>query len=434
MQRAFDTTLEGLLGDWRGAVLLAVSGGIDSMTMLHLARHSALNLDFAVAHVNFSLRPGDCDKDQALVHDTCRQAGIPFYTKKFDTAAYASGKGISIEMAARELRYGWFSSLMEKHGYGYLLVAHNQNDCAETMMLNLLRGTGLRGMCGIRETNGNIIRPMLGFSRADIEAFAAENSISFRDDSTNSDVEISRNRLRHNVFPEFEKINPSFLNTFSSEAGHFAQAETILDELFADKRTVLCTSEGDAECISIEALKREPHRDYWMFRLLAPCGFTQAQIESALAAIDAQSGKEFCSATHRLLKDREHFKIYPLADAPLSHIEVTIFDRTVDFDPRKHPLDVLYADADTLHLPLKVRPWRSGDRFRPLGMQTSRLISDFFTDLKLDLEQKRRAGIVFFEDPDGEHIVAIAGIPSPRLDDRYRITSSTKRIASIGLK
>lgn len=431
MQRAFDTTLERLLGNWRGPVLLAVSGGIDSMTMLYLVQHSALNIDFAVAHVNFSLRPGDCDKDQELVYEACTEAGIPFYTKKFDTAVYAAEKGISVEMAARELRYGWFSSLMAEHGYGRLLVAHNQNDSAETMMLNLLRGTGLRGVCGIKEANGEIIRPMLGFSRADIEGFAAKNSIGFRKDYTNSDVEISRNRLRCNVFPEFEKINPSFLNTFSAEARYFAQAEEILNGLFLEKRTALCTFEGDAECISIDVLKREPHRNYWMFRLLEPHGFTTAQIESALAAIDAQSGKEFCSATHRLIRDREYFKIYPLGDASLPQIEVTVFDRTADFDPRKHPSKVLYADADTLRLPLKVRPWNNGDRFRPLGMQTSRLMSDFFSDLKLDLEQKHRAGIVVFEDQEGEHITAVAGIPSPRIDDRHKITPTTKRIAAI---
>lgn len=434
MQRAFDTTLERLLGNWRGPVLLAVSGGIDSMTMLYLVQHSALNIDFAVAHVNFSLRPGDCDKDQELVYEACTEAGIPFYTKKFDTAVYAAEKGISVEMAARELRYGWFSSLMAEHGYGRLLVAHNQNDSAETMMLNLLRGTGLRGVCGIKEANGEIIRPMLGFSRADIEGFAAKNSIGFREDYTNSDVEISRNRLRCNVFPEFEKINPSFLNTFSAEARHFAQAEEILDELFAEKRASLCNERDGVACISIEALAAEPHKAYWMFRLLEPCGFTAAQVSSALDAIDAQSGKEFCSATHRLIRDREFFKLYPLTDTPLPRIEVTVFDRTGDFDPRKHPADVLYADADTIQLPLKVRPWSNGDRFRPLGMQTSRLVSDFFSDLKLDLEQKHRAGIVVFEDQEGEHITAVAGIPSPRIDDRYRITSSTKRIASIGLK
>ena len=430
MQREFDIALERLLGDYRGPLLLAVSGGVDSMAMLHLALHSSLKPDLAVAHVNFMLRPGDCDQDEALVRKACTEAAIPFFTKKFDTTAYAAKKGISIEMAARELRYEWFSELMAEHGYGYLLVAHNQNDSAETMLLNMLRGTGLRGICGIREVNGNVLRPMLGFSRSEIEAFAAANNIAFREDSTNSDVDIARNRLRHNVFPEFEKINPSFLNTFAAEAAHFSQAEDILNEVFALEKTVLCAREGDAVCISIEALRGESHRDYWLFRILEPYGFTPAQISSALATVDAQSGKEFRSATHRLIRDREFFKIYPLAGTSTPKLEVTVFDRTAEFDPSKHPADTLYADADTLQMPLEVRNWQHGDRFTPLGMRGSRLISDFFTDLKLDLEQKQRAGIVYWEDAAGQHIAAVAPY---RIDDRHKITSNTARVAAIRL-
>lgn len=430
MQAAFDRELSRLLDGYGGPLLLAVSGGVDSMTLLHLMRHSTVGCPFAVAHVNFSLRPGDCDSDEALVRDTCEAAGILFHTKKYDTTAYASERGISIEMAARELRYGWFSELMDVHGYGRLLVAHNQNDSAETMLLNLLRGTGIKGLCGIREVGGPVLRPMLSFSRAAIEAYAAAQGISYREDVTNSDVEIARNRLRHNVFPEFEKINPSFLNTFSEEAGRFAQAEAILDELFEAKKAALCTRDADALCIWIQALKAEPHKDYWLYRLLEPFGFTAAQSASALEAINSQSGKEFLSATHRLIRDREYFKIYRLESPADYKLTVDTFPIPAGFDPKSAPAGVLYADADTLPQALQCRPWRHGDRFTPLGMKGSRLVSDFFTDLKLDLEQKSRARIVFWEDAAGEHIAAVAPW---RIADRHKITPSTRRVAAIRL-
>ena len=431
MQEAFDSELKRLLGDCHGPLLLAVSGGADSMVMLHLAMHSSLLPDIAVAHVNFMLRPGDCDRDEALVRETCFAAGIPFHTKKFDTASYAAEKGVSIEMAARELRYGWFSELMAEYGYVRLLVAHNRNDSAETLLLNLLRGTGLRGLGGIRKANGTIMRPMLGFTRGQIEEFAARHGITFREDVTNSDTAIARNRIRHNVFPEFGKINPSFLNTFAQETERFGQAAEILDGVLEAKRAELCSSRDGAECISVEKLAAEPHKEYWMYRLLEPYGFTASQISDALDVIGAQSGKEFLSPSHRLIRDREFLKIYPLSPNPAPAIEVTVFDFEDGFDPKSAPAGVLYADADTLVMPLKVRPWRHGDRFTPLGMRGSRLVSDFFTDLKLDLEQKQRAGIVFHEDAAGETIVAVAPY---RIDDRHRITPSTRRIASIRLK
>lgn len=434
MQRAFDNALLRLLGDYRGPLLLAVSGGVDSMVMLYLAQHSSVAGQLAVAHVNFMLRPGDCDRDQELVRTTCAAAGIPFYTQNFDTAAYASGHGLSIEMAARELRYGWFTSLMEEHGFGRLLVAHNQNDAAETLMLNLLRGTGLRGLGGIREVNGNIIRPMLAFPRTEIERFASDHGIAFREDATNSDTAIARNRIRHNVFPEFAKINPSFLETLSQDMEHFGQASAILDELFESKRATLCSEADGALCICLEQLAAEPHKSYWMYRLLEPFGFTSAQVSSALDTIASQSGKVFCSATHKLIRDREYFKVYPLDGAGSLQIDVRVFEKPEGFDPRNHPAGVLYADADTLQLPLQVRPWQAGDRFTPLGMRGSRLVSDYFTDIKLDLEQKRRAGIVFFENLSGEHIVAISGIPAPRLDDHNKITSATKRVLRLEVK
>ena len=410
---------------------MAVSGGVDSMAMLYLAQHSSLDLPLAVAHVNFSLRPGDCDSDEALVRDTCTAAEIPFFCKKFDTCEYAASKGISIEMAARELRYGWFSSLMEEKGYGRLLVAHNQNDSAETMLLNLLRGTGIRGLCGIREVSGVVVRPMLNFSRRQIDDFATEHGITWREDTTNADVDIARNRLRHNVLPEFENINPSYLNTLTADMHRFQQADEVLTSLLEEKRGTLCHTAGDALCISIPALWAERHREYWMFRLLEPYGFTPAQIASALEAIDAQSGKEFLSPTHRMIRDRESFKVYPLENDSDFKLMVDTFPRPAAFDPKSAPAGVLYADADTLPERLQCRQWQHGDRFIPLGMKGSRLVSDFFTDLKLDLEQKDRARIVFWEDADGEHIAAVAPY---RIDDRHKITASTRRIATIRLQ
>ena len=431
MQAAFDRELARLLGGWRGTLLLAVSGGVDSMTMLHLALHSALGQKFGVAHVNFSLRPGDCDKDEQLVRSICQKGGIPFFTKKFDTRAHAAEKGLSIEMAARELRYGWFRELMDAEGFGRLLVAHNKGDAAETLLLNLTRGTGLRGLSGIRAVSGRTLRPMLIFSREQIERYAAEHGVAFREDYTNADIDIARNRIRHRVLNELRAINPSVLDTMAAEMQRFAQAQAVLDDEFEAVRGRLCREDGDAVCIDIRGLAAEPHGDYWCYRLLERYGFNASQTADVQRAADAQSGKEFLSATHRLIRDREFFKIYPLSAAADGGVELEVFDRPDGFDPKCPPAGVLYADADAIGGALQCRPWRSGDKFRPLGMGGSRLVSDFFTDLKLDLEQKRRARIVFWEDSSGEHIVAVAGIAAPRTDDRFKITASTRRVAAI---
>ncbi len=428
MQEAFDRELGRLLDGRGGTLLLAVSGGADSMTMLHLALHSALKPSFAVAHVNFSLREGDCDADEQLVRAVCGRHGIQFHTRKFDTRTYASQRGISIEMAARELRYSFFEELMQDCGYSRLLVAHNKGDNAETLMLNLLRGTGLRGLGGIREASGNVLRPMLIFSRPEIERYAAQQGIEYREDYTNADPSIARNRIRHCVFPEFEKINPSYLETLSRDMERFRQAEDVLDDLLIEKRRTLCHREGDAECISLELLQTK-HADYWLYRLLEPYGFSPAQIADILAASGGQSGKEFTGKGFRLLTGRGCLKVYPLRIAEPA-LKVDTFPRPAGFDAKSCPAGCLWADADALQMPLKSRPWRHGDRFRPLGMKGSRLVSDFFTDLKLDLEQKDRARIVYFEDTQGEHIVAVAPY---RVDDRYRIGPRTARIAAISL-
>lgn len=431
LQGDFDRTLRRLAPEG-GRFLLGVSGGVDSMCMAELFRRSRLKPAFAIAHVNFSLRGEESDGDEAFVRDWAAAAGVEFFTRRFDTRAYAAGKGISIEMAARELRYGWFSELLEQHGFDWLAVAHNLNDAAETMYLNLLRGTGLRGIAGMKELSGTTMRPLLSFSRQQIEDFARENGIVHREDSTNSDISFTRNRIRHEVFPQLAQINPSFLETSSREMARFAQAEAILDELLEQKKALLTSRDGDAFCIDIEHLAAESQPGYWLFRLLQPFGFNEdilAQIETAL---DGQSGKTFCSDSHKAIRDRQFLKVYPLAGSAPVRVDIEILDIWEGFDPRSEDGSVLYVDADKVSLPLTCRRWQAADRFRPFGMRGFRKLSDFFTDLKLDLEQKQRQSVVTTTDAGGnEQIVCIAGL---RIDDRYKVTPETKRVARISCR
>ena len=448
MQDRFDKVLGRLTSgrpDCR--ILLAVSGGIDSMTMAGLFLNSALRLSFAVAHFNFRLRGADSDGDEALVRDWCRQQGVAFFRQEADARAFAAAQGLSVEMAARRLRYDWFAQLCRDEGFTHLAVAHNLDDNAETLLLHLLRGAGLRGLTGIRETlllrgaedaSGStgvrLIRPLLDFSRREIEAYAVRAGVEFRVDATNADVTIARNRLRHEVFPQLAQINPSFLRTFQTEMRHFGEAEQILDEVFAAGRADICSERDGVLCIDIPALRRKGQCGWWLYRLLEGCGFNADQLGQIERSLDALSGKTFLSPTHRLVKDRRELRVYPLSlpgSADLTdRLDVRTFAGFAGFDPQQKPDDVLFVDADLVRLPLSARPPRAGDRFRPFGMHRgSKLLSDFFTDLKLDVAQKQREVVVTMQNENGDEvIVAILG---RRIDDRFKITAATRTVAAI---
>lgn len=445
MQERFDNELSRLTPEREkgGSVLLAVSGGIDSMTMAHLFLNSSHSFNLYVAHVNFSLRGKESDGDEVLVKEWCEEHNIPFFSNKFETQQYADFNSISTQMAARELRYAWFFKLMEINKIDYLAIAHNLNDSVETFFLNILRGTGLNGLSGIKERNGQIIRPLMCFSRAQIEEFVAQKGIHYRDDHTNFESHYLRNKIRNEVFPYFREINPSFLNTVRDEMLRFSHVSDIMTELFSKMEGTLYKRDNEVLLIDIELLKREQHKVYWLFRILNQYGFNDAQIEQIASSFDAQSGKTFLSDGYKLVKDREFLKLYPIEEGQGSAanqggedksqlVKIEVFPKPAKFDPRAKGDDVLYVDGKYLKFPLKCRGWQQADRFKPFGMKGFKKLSDFFVDLKLDVEQKRRQIVVTTLDKKGqEQIVCVVG---RRIDDRYKITSATKQVVAISLR
>lgn len=420
--------------------LLAVSGGMDSMCMADLFLNSPLHPSFSIAHVNFSLRGDESDADQQFTRDWAETRGIRFHTIRFDTAAYAREHSVSIEMAARELRYGWFDTLMAEYGYDLLAVAHNRNDSVETLFLNLLRGTGTNGITGIRKANGKIIRPILDFTRKEIKEYVTTRSIPYRDDRTNFETDYSRNKIRNLVFPILETINPSFLDTLARDMAHFEQAADILEETFISIREKLIREENGISVIDLAALHSTGHAAYYAFRILTPFGFNSSQIRDIIDS--SISGNIFRSPSHELITDRNTLKVYPISeelpspviiDGPgtyaFGNTKVTLEIRPITTDFNPHPgTGTLFFDATNVNFPITCRSWREGDRFRPFGMKGSRKLSDFFTTLKLDLRTKNRQPIIL---DASDRIICI---PPHRIDDRFRLTSSSRTVGIITVK
>lgn len=303
IQKSFDRTIVGLVPE-KETALLAVSGGIDSICLASLFLNSSAGRRFAVAHCNFHLRGEDSDSDEALVAAWCGRNGVRYHKADFDTEQYASSHSVSIEMAARELRYDWFASLCQDNGYYGVAVAHNANDNAETLILNLLRGTGLRGITGMQvetvvpvtrdELSGvRLLRPMLSFSRKQIEEYVAANSLEYHDDRTNAETVYKRNRIRHLVFPVFESLNPSFLTTFAREMNAFSEVQEIADDYFLSVRESVCEPAGKDELLRVNAVRlcHLKHYKYVLYRLLEAYGFRDRLLEPVMRLLE--SGKTF---------------------------------------------------------------------------------------------------------------------------------------------
>lgn len=438
MQQIFELQLLTIQRQDDASFLLAVSGGVDSMVMASLFVASK-RAKIAVAHVNFGLRGKESDADEALVAEWAQSQNIPCFVKKTDTRNYAANHKLSIEMAARELRYQWFEELRQTLNFDYVAVAHHANDNAETILLNLTRGTGIRGVMGISPARGFLVRPMLSFEREQIEKYARERHIPFRVDATNTSEEFLRNRIRLRVMPELEKINPKVVKRFQKNGGYFREAGEIIDELLEEKRRAWCWQEGEAMLMDIKKIVADIHATFWLFEILYPFGFQECQIKQVTEMLHAKSGSKVLSNTHILYKDRDRFALLPL----ITHVEschLALPPDVSDNHSAPHPFTIMLhdasgyvtlpnptiaaLDAEKLHFPLVLRKWQKGDRFIPLGMSGFKKVSDLLIDTKVPLWEKDIQQVLCSD----HDIVWVVG---RRIDERYKLTEATTKVAEI---
>ena len=443
MLERFLNLLEGLSCLNDRAVLLAVSGGIDSMCLAELFLRTGR--PFEVLHCNFGLRGADSDADCALVSDWCREHVIPYHIKQFDTFDYASAHGVSIEMAARDLRYAWFDQESRARGGAVVAVAHHADDNAETLILNLLRGTGLDGIRGMRPVRslpggGFLIRPLLGFSRAEIEAWAKENQVPFREDKSNSDTVFLRNRIRHEVLPVFRSINPSFLQTFSRDMVHFDEAAVAAEAWYRSQRD-RHFQEGR---IGFDVLRSEGG-SYLLYCFLKDHGFQASvaeQISDMLSAGRPTAGRTWQSKSHRIALTSSELLFEPLSaptqdawtipapgvyDCGGISVEVTLEYHT-SASVIRCPEGESVFDAEVLCFPLPLRRWRPGDWLEPIGLGGRKKVSDLFTDQHFNLFQKEKALVLAGE---GSHVFSLLGC---RTDESVKVTDRTEILLHIRIR
>lgn len=451
--------LKGLINDdsWSVPVfLLAVSGGMDSMCMADLFVRTCGLSDIAIAHCNFNLRNDESDGDESLVREWAAQWNLKVHVISFDTVSYAKAHDMSIEMAARELRYAWFARLCLQHGYSYVAVAHHADDNAETMLLNMTRGTGIKGMTGMKNVSelpcpevsvpARLARPMLGFTRKQIEGYVLKHKVPFRNDSSNFSVDYRRNRIRHEIFPVMKKLNPSFVSTLNREMAYLEDASGIVDEWCRTVERDIVTQAVENIRISIEKLFSHKQWRYLLYHILEPYGFnsaTLASIENLLLSDRTFSGKRFLSETHELITERKELVVSELHDDDSDegqlvineaglyrfndvNIVVEICPWTKDM-PLKQPEGVQIFDASKLEFPIVFRRWSIGDWLIPLGMRGKRKVSDIFSDMKYDSAAKNNAIVM----TDGTGCQRVAALLWVRMDSRYKVDAQTDTIIRI---
>lgn len=418
-------------------ILIALSGGVDSVVLAHLMLKA--NYDIALAHCNFHLREEESNRDEAFVRSWAEKNGVRLFVKEFDTFAYMKENKLSLEMAARDLRYQWFDSLLKEYGFSYLATAHHLDDSIETFFINLLRGTGIAGLHGIQAKNDKIIRPLLFATREEILSYAKKNSISFVEDSTNSETKFTRNKIRHNLFPVLRELNPNFEFALKKDIEHLRDAEFVFRREIEKVKQEIIEKEKDVFKIKIERLQELTPLNIYLYEILSEYGFNETHINDILLCLSENSGKQFFSKTHRLLKDRQYIFIDKIKDESKNDFFLINQEQGSLIYPLRMQMEVMrdlkfvniskskniaMLDFDLLKFPLVLRKWRQGDCFVPFGMKKEKKLSDYFTANKYSLIDKENQWILCSE----EKIIWIVG---ERIDNRFRISNTTKNILKI---
>lgn len=425
--------------EYGSRVLVAVSGGPDSVVLLDaLVRQGFCCV---IAHCNFHLRGEASDGDAAFVESLAASYGMEYCMAEFDTISVAKERKISIEMAARELRYEWFEQMADEHKCRRIAVAHNADDTVETFFLNLVRGTGIDGLCGMAELRGRVVRPMLSVSRSDIMDYIAEHGLEYRVDITNNDTIYRRNRIRHDVVPVFRNMNPSFLDTMHRNMMRLSAAAEIVGA-YSDMAERECvTEENGVIRVDIDKLREKKGCSVLLYEWTRKFGFTSDVIQQMTDSLGGLSGKVFVSEQYRAVINRRYLEIYKIdkdsagkeyvisEDVDEIHEPLDLVIENVDincFSMSKSP-DVACLDADKLRYPLVLRHWKNGDWFIPFGMTGRKKLSDFFNDAKLGIVEKEKIWLLC----SGRDIVWILGM---RIDGRYAVTDATKSVTTIKIR
>ncbi len=413
--------------------LLACSGGLDSLVLVHLCH--ALHLNFTIAHCNFNLRGAESDADERFVVQEAKKLNKKVLVTSFDTLGYSDKNKVSVQIAARELRYSWFTEIMKEHAIPILVTAHHADDHLETFLINLSRGTGLDGLTGIPENVGVIARPLLLFSRAQILSYAHENNMAWREDKSNLETKYLRNKIRHKIVPLLKELHPTFLTNFLNTQAYLSQSAELVERHIATLRESLFVKENNTLKIKIATLQKLYPQLITIYQLFKPYGFSDAK--AILALCDSLSGKELVSKTHRLLKNREYLL---LKERLLETSEVYLIPKgantiqvpiAMSIEAVTHIEDtntaILYVDAATIKFPLVIRKWNTGDYFYPFGMSGTKKLSKFYKDEKYSCIAKEAQWLLCSKG----QIVWVIG---KRADNRFKVTGETKNILKFKLQ
>ena len=420
-------------------ILLTVSGGVDSMVMLSLFTRCGYSV--GVAHCNFQLRGTESDEDEVLVEEEARKYGVEFYNRRFETTAEMERTGESMEMAARRLRYAWFDALRREHGYTAVAIAHHADDSIETFFINLLRGTGLRGLTGISTQVGKIIRPLLFASRKDILEYAVQNRIPFREDSSNRSTKYLRNKIRLGLIPRIREINPKFTDLMRRNIERLTDTQLFIEAAVAHMREEVVTQADGIATIHVERIEAAYPRNFAVYELLSSQYGFKGDVCDALcrALSEAATGRRFYAREYVATVDRGRILVERIAPGDACEVTVeqgaqrsycgnmVLYFETCDIDDIRAydvPEQVALLDADLLRYPLRLRRWREGDTFIPFGMEGRKKVSDYLIDRKVSLPEKQRQFVLL----SGDEIVWLVG---RRIDDRYRLTDRTENVLRI---